>query len=217
MKERNTNMAKFDNLSIEDLREFIGLLTGDTYFPEQLLDFDAITLADAIRYLQENNSTKNSYTPVNANNIYKVSAAIEIDNLHHRLEDIKNYELDDMDISDADRKNIEEFMSHIDTLVNTESSHCMFDVNANGLQDSQISLIDDEITDTYRDAIVVLDEQTNCFSDFQDNVCGMVGDFWKSNAVSYTDTAPILVNEDIETTLNEIEQANKEKNEEIER
>lgn len=45
----------------------------------------------------------------------------------------------------------------------------------------------------------------------------MVGDFWKSNAVSYTDTAPILVNEDIETTLNEIEQANKEKNEEIER
>lgn len=31
------------------------------------------------------------------------------------------------------------------------------------------------------------------------------------------DTAPILVNEDIETTLNEIEQANKEKNEEIER
>lgn len=167
-------MAKFDNLSIEDLREFIGLLTGDTYFPEQLLDFDAITLADAIRYLQENNSTKNSYTPVNANNIYKVSAAIEIDNLHHRLEDIKNYELDDMDISDADRKNIEEFMSHIDTLVNTESSHCMFDVNANGLQDSQISLIDDEITDTYRDAIVVLDEQTNCFSDFQDNVGGYV-------------------------------------------
>lgn len=217
MKERNTNMAKFDNLSIEDLREFIRLLTGDTYFPEQLLDFDAITLADAIRYLQENNSTKNSYTPVNANNIYKVSAAIEIDNLHHRLEDIKNYELDDMDISDADRKNIEEFMSHIDTLVNPESSHCMFDVNANGLQDSQISLIDDEITDTYRDAIGVLDEQTNCFSDFQDNVCGMVGDFWKSNAVSYTDTAPILVNEDIETTLNEIEQANKEKNEEIER
>ena len=210
-------MAKFDNLSIEDLREFIRLLTGDTYFPEQLLDFDAITLADAIRYLQENNSTKNSYTPVNANNIYKVSAAIEIDNLHHRLEDIKNYELDDMDISDADRKNIEEFMSHIDTLVNPESSHCMFDVNANGLQDSQISLIDDEITDTYRDAIGVLDEQTNCFSDFQDNVCGMVGDFWKSNAVSYTDTAPILVNEDIETTLNEIEQANKEKNEEIER
>lgn len=50
-----------------------------------------------------------------------------------------------------------------------------------------------------------------------DGVCGMVGDFWKSNAVSYTDTAPILVNEDIETTLNEIEQANKEKNEEIER
>lgn len=114
-------MAKFDNLSIEDLREFIGLLTGDTYFPEQLLDFDAITLADAIRYLQENNSTKNSYTPVNANNIYKVSAAIEIDNLHHRLEDIKNYELDDMDISDTDRKNIEEFMSHINTLVNPES------------------------------------------------------------------------------------------------
>lgn len=35
--------------------------------------------------------------------------------------------------------------------------------------------------------------------------------------VFYTDTAPILVNEDIETTLNEIEQANKEKNEEIER
>lgn len=167
-------MAKFDNLSIEDLREFIGLLTGDTYFPEQLLDFDAITLADAIRYLQENNSTKNSYTPVNANNIYKVSAAIEIDNLHHRLEDIKNYELDDMDISDTDRKNIEEFMSHINTLVNPESSHCMFDVNANGLQDSQISLIDDEITDTYRDAIVVLDEQTNCFSDFQDNVGGYV-------------------------------------------
>lgn len=123
-------MAKFNNLSIEDLREFIGLLTGDTYFPEQLLDFDAITLADAIRYLQENNSTKNSHTPVNANNIYKVSAAIEIDNLYHRLEDIKNYELDDMDISD---------------------------------------------------------------------------------------TAPTLVNEDIETTLNEIEQANKEKNEEIER
>lgn len=167
-------MAKFDNLSIEDLREFIGLLTGDTYFPEQLLDFDAITLADAIRYLQENNSTKNSYTPVNANNIYKVSAAIEIDNLHHRLEDIKNYELDDMDISDTDRKNIEEFMSHINNLVNPESSHCMFDVNANGLQDSQISLIDDEITDTYRDAIVVLDEQTNCFSDFQDNVGGYV-------------------------------------------
>lgn len=79
-----------------------------------------------------------------------------------------------MDISDADRKNIEEFMSHIDTLVNPESSHCMFDVNANGLQDSQISLIDDEITDTYRDAIVVLDEQTNCFSDFQDNVGGYV-------------------------------------------
>lgn len=50
-----------------------------------------------------------------------------------------------------------------------------------------------------------------------DNVCGMVGDFWKSNAVSYTDTAPTLVNEDIETMLNEIEQANKEKNEEIER
>lgn len=72
-------MAKFDNLSIEDLREFIGLLTGDTYFPEQLLDFDAITLADAIRYLQENNSTKNSYTPVNANNIYKVSAANKTD------------------------------------------------------------------------------------------------------------------------------------------
>ena len=50
-----------------------------------------------------------------------------------------------------------------------------------------------------------------------DGVCGMVGDFWKSNAVSYTDTAPTLVNEDIETMLNEIEQANKEKNEEIER
>lgn len=167
-------MAKFNDLSIEDLREFIGLLTVDTYFPEQLLDFDAITLADAIRYLQENNSTKNSYTPVNANNIYKVSAAIEIDNLHHRLEDIKNYELDDMDISDADRKNIEKFMSHIDTLINLESSHCMFDVNANGLQDSTISLIDDEITDTYRKAIYVLDEQTNCFSDFQDNVGGYV-------------------------------------------
>ena len=167
-------MAKYNDLSIEDLREFIGLLTGDTYFPEQLLDFDAITLADAIRYLQENNSARNSYTPVNANNIYKVSATIEIDNLYHRLEDIKDYELNDMDISDEDRKNIEEFMSHIDTLVNPESSHCMFDVNANGLQDSQISLIDDEITDTYRDAIYVLDEQTNCFSDFQDNVGGYV-------------------------------------------
>lgn len=50
-----------------------------------------------------------------------------------------------------------------------------------------------------------------------DGVCGMVGDFWKSNSVSYTDTAPTLVNENIETTLNEIEQANEEKNEEIER
>lgn len=30
-------MAKFDNLSIEDLREFIGLLTGDTYFPNNFL------------------------------------------------------------------------------------------------------------------------------------------------------------------------------------
>lgn len=52
-----------------------------------------------------------------------------------------------------------------------------------------------------------------------DNVCGMVGDFWKSNSVSYTDTAPTLVNENIETTLNEIEQTIEEKNkcEEIER
>lgn len=48
-------------------------------------------------------------------------------------------------------------------------------------------------------------------------VCGLVGDFWKSNSVSYTDTAPILVTENIETTLNEIEQANEEKNEEITR
>ncbi len=167
-------MAKFDNLSIEDLREFIRLLTGDTYFPEQLLDFDAITLADAIRYLQENNSTKNSYTPVNANNIYKVSAAIEIDNLHHRLEDIKNYELDDMDISDADRKNIEEFMSHIDTLVNPESSHCMFDVNANGLQDSQISLIDDEYYDT--------------MAAFKEMTCKIVADYIKKNSNEYADT-----------------------------
>lgn len=52
-----------------------------------------------------------------------------------------------------------------------------------------------------------------------DDVCGMVGDFWKSNSVSYTDTAPTLVNENIETTLNEIEQTIEEKNkcEEIER
>lgn len=52
-----------------------------------------------------------------------------------------------------------------------------------------------------------------------DGVCGMVGDFWKSNSVSYTDTAPTLVNENIETTLNEIEQTIEEKNkcEEIER
>lgn len=52
-----------------------------------------------------------------------------------------------------------------------------------------------------------------------DGVCGMVGDFWKSNSISYTDTAPTLVNEDIETTLNEIERTIEEKNkfEEIER
>ena len=52
-----------------------------------------------------------------------------------------------------------------------------------------------------------------------DGVCGMVGDFWKSNSVSYTNTAPTLVNENIETTLNEIEQTIEEKNkcEEIER
>lgn len=199
-----------------------------------------------------------------------------------------------MDISDEDHKNIEEFMSHINTLVNPESSHCMFDVNANGLQDSQISLIDDEIPEfceklSDKNAYLVFNKDVNIglFNEWSgtcgypdnylerdfvvpttmvrnvqiegakpigkeraeelrniykntdseyakqrawqnletegvsgytiDNVCGMVGDFWKSNAVSYTDTAPILVNEDIETTLNEIEQANKEKNEEIER
>ena len=51
-----------------------------------------------------------------------------------------------------------------------------------------------------------------------DEVCGMWGDFWKSNSISYTYTAPVLVNENIETTLNEIEQAIEiNKDEEIER
>ena len=99
-----------------------------------------------------------------------MAASIEITNLYHRLQDIKDFEFDDMDISDADRQDITKFLSHIDTLVNSQSPMCLFGVNANGLQDSQIYLNVEVITDTYSNAIYVLNEQTKCFSDFEDCV-----------------------------------------------
>ncbi len=35
-------------------------------------------------------------------------------------------------------------------------------------------------------------------------VCGMVGEFWKDNALSYTEIAPELVQENLNTVLEEI-------------
>lgn len=56
-------MSKYNPDSIEDLKEFIGLLTGDAgYFPDELFDFDATLLGKAMEKPLVNRSAKTIFS-----------------------------------------------------------------------------------------------------------------------------------------------------------
>lgn len=155
-------MSTYDFNNINDCQAFIGLIL-DNYCPKQLEGIDAILLGDAIRSCKENGYE------LTGNQIYYECCVIATNNLILRLEDIKKYELDDFEeLTSYEFNCVENFLN------NTEQIEKIFDWYCNGSLDSSIFLNIGIITSEDRIAIRKINEFTECFADFQDEIGGYV-------------------------------------------
>lgn len=154
------NTYNFDNK--EDCQEFIALILDD-YCPKQLEGIDAVVIGNAVKSCKENGYE------LTGNSIYYECCLIAINNLRDRLEDIKKYELDCFDeLSSYEFSCVENFLN------NKEKLEGLFDWYCNGSLDSSIFLVESNITEEDRFAMQKLNEVTECFSDFQDEIGGYV-------------------------------------------
>lgn len=155
-------MNTYDFNNKEDCQEFIALILDD-YCPKQLEGIDAVVIGNAVKSCKENGYE------LTGNSIYYECCLIAINNLRDRLEDIKKYELDCFDeLSSYEFACVENFLN------NTEKLEGLFDWYCNGSLDSSIFLVESNITEEDRFAMQKLNEVTECFSDFQDEIGGYV-------------------------------------------
>lgn len=155
-------MNTYDFKNKEDCQEFIALIL-DNYCPKQLEGIDAYVINDAVKSCKENGYE------LTGNSIYNECCVIATNNLVIRLEDIKNYELDWFDeLSSYEFACVENFLN------NKEKLEGLFDWYCNGSLDSSIFLIESNITEEDKFAMQKLNEITECFSDFQDEIGGYV-------------------------------------------
>lgn len=155
-------MNTYDFNNKEDCQEFIALILDD-YCPTQLEGIDAIVLGDAIRSCKENG------IELTGNNIFNECCIVALTNLIDRIEDIKNYDIDNFkELTWFEYDCVNSFLNR------TEPIEEIFDWYCNGSLDSSIFLNECKITDKDRIAIQKLNEVTECFSDFQDEIGGYV-------------------------------------------
>ena len=155
-------MNTYDFNNKEDCQEFIALILDD-YCPKQLEGIDAVVISNAVKSCKENGYE------LTGNSIYYECCLIAINNLRDRLEDIKKYELDCFDkLSSYEFACVENFLN------NKEKLEVLFDWYCNGSLDSSIFLVESNITEEDRFAMQKLNEVTECFSDFQDEIGGYV-------------------------------------------
>lgn len=159
-------MNTYDFNNKEDCQDFIALLL-DNYLPKQLEDIDAIVLGNAIRSCKENN------IELTGNSIYYECCLIATNNLVSRLEDIKNYEIEGYyeQLNPYEIDCIEDFLNNTDRF---ELGNGLIECYCNGSLDSTIFLVESNITEEDKFAMQKLNEVTECFSDFQDEIGGYV-------------------------------------------
>lgn len=154
------NTYDFNNNS--DCQDFIALLL-DNYLPKQLEDIDAIVLGNAIRSCKENN------IELTGNSIYYECCLIATNNLVSRLEDIKNYEIEDYyeQLNPYEIDCIEDFLNNTDRF---ELGNGLIECYCNGSDDSSIWIIENVLSSSEINVMQILNELTNCFYDFQNEI-----------------------------------------------
>lgn len=155
-------MSTYDFNNKEDCQDFIALLL-DNYFPKQLEDVDAIVLGEAIRSCKENN------IELTGNSIYYECCFIATNNLVSRLEDIKNYEIEDYyeQLNPYEIDCIADFLNNTDRF---ELGKGIFECYCNGSLDSSIWIYEDVLSSREINALQKLNELTDCFTDFQNEI-----------------------------------------------
>lgn len=155
-------MSTYDFNNKEDCQEFIALIL-DNYCPKQLEDIDAVVVADAIKSCKENN------IELTGNSIYYECCLIATNNLVSRLEDIKNYEIEDYyeQLNPYEIDCIEDFLNNTDRF---ELGRGIFECYCNGSLDSGIWIYEDVLSSREINALQKLNELTDCFTDFQNEI-----------------------------------------------
>lgn len=155
-------MSTYDFNNNRDCQDFIALLL-DNYFPKQLEDVDAIVLGEAIRSCKENN------IELTGNSIYYECCLIATNNLVSRLEDIKNYEIEDYyeQLNPYEIDYIADFLNNTDRF---ELGKGIFECYCNGSLDSSIWIYEDVLSSREINALQKLNELTDCFTDFQNEI-----------------------------------------------
>lgn len=161
-------MSTFDFNNNRDCQGFIALILDD-YCPTQLEGIDALIIGDAIKSCKENN------IELTGNSIYYECCLISINNLISNLNDIKEYDLEnfirDAEMTEFEAKNLKNFLDNTERF---ELGNGIFECWCNGSLDSSIFLVESNITEEDRFAMQKLNEVTECFSDFQDEIGGYV-------------------------------------------
>ena len=142
-------MSKYNPDNIEDLKEFIGLLTGDVYyFPDELFDFDATLLGKAMKKPLVNRSAKT---------IFRDAFQIACDELTSQFTCMEIFHFPDS----------EKVNTFIQKCIKERLLSTLFTITG----DAVSSYIEFVCKD--KDVISVmkfLDEETGCFSYFQEEV-----------------------------------------------
>lgn len=155
-------MSTFNFNDKEDCQEFIALIL-DNYCPKQLEGIDATVLEDAVRSCKENGFE------LTGNNLYRECCYIATNNLVSRLEDIKNYEIEDYydELNPYEIDCIEDFLNDTDRF---ELGNGLIECYCNGSLDSSIWIYEDVLSSREINALQKLNELTGCFTDFQNEI-----------------------------------------------
>ena len=155
-------MSTYDFNNKEDCQGFIALILDD-YCPTQLEGIDALIIGDAIKSCKENN------IELTGNSIYYECCLIATNNLVSRLEDIKNYEIEDYyeQLNPYEIDCIEDFLNNTDRF---ELGRGIFECYCNGSLDSGIWIYEDVLSSREINALQKLNELTDCFTDFQNEI-----------------------------------------------
>lgn len=155
-------MNTYDFNNKEDCQEFIALILDD-YCPKQLEGIDAYVIGDAVKSCKENN------IKLTGNSIYYECCLVATNNLVSRLEDIKNYEIEDYyeQLNPYEIDCIEDFLNNTDRF---ELGRGIFECYCNGSLDSGIWIYEDVLSSREINALQKLNELTDCFTDFQNEI-----------------------------------------------